>query len=251
MTAEFDLAGKRMLITGAASGIGREFAQLAAEAGASLALLDVNTDGLEETAQSLAEDAKVEIIPVDLTEWAAVEQAVNRANAAMGGIDVACNVAGWSKPGPFWEQPIDLWQKIVDINIWSTLHISRAVAPILIEQGSGTIVNVSGRVGSKGETVYAMTKGAIIALTKSLARELAAYGVTVNCLCPGPTTTPLLQTNAGTNPSLMEKMARAIPLKRVGVPRDQALALAFLSSDAASYMTGQVISVSGGLTMVD
>ena len=149
---------------------------------------------------------------------------------------------------------MEVWRKIVDVNVWSTLYMCRAVSPILIAQKSGTIINISsdaGRVGSKGETVYAATKAAIIGLTKSLARELASYQVTVNCVCPGPTMTPLLQTNMGTNPTLIEKMIKAVPLKRVGVPRDPALVMAFLASAGASYMTGQVISVNGGLNMCD
>jgi len=131
--------------------------------------------------------------------------------------------------------------------------MTRATVPILMEQGAGTIVNVAsdaGRVGSKGETVYAAAKGGVMALTKSLAREMAPYSVTVNCVCPGPMMTPLLQAEMESTPKLIEKLVRAIPLRRVGQPEDVAALITFLASDAANYMTGQVISVSGGLTMV-
>lgn len=254
MIPEFDLANRRILITGAASGIGSEFASLASEAGARLALFDINASALAARSESLKPNSVAAAIPVDLTNWESVERAVGEAHAALGGFDVVLNVAGWSKPGAFWEQPMDIWRKIIDINVWSTLHVCRAVSPILMAQKSGTIINVSsdaGRVGNKGESVYAATKSAIIGLTKSLAREFATYQVTVNCVCPGPTMTPLLQTNMGTNFNLIEKMIKAIPLKRVGVPRDPALVMAFLASSAAAYMTGQVISVNGGLNMVD
>jgi 2-hydroxycyclohexanecarboxyl-CoA dehydrogenase len=125
--------------------------------------------------------------------------------------------------------------------------------PDLIAQGSGTIVNVAsdaGRVGSKGETIYAAAKGALIAFTKSAARELAAYKVTVNCICPGPTMTPLLEQEMRDNPKLIDKLIRAIPLHRAAEPIDQARVIAFFASEAAGYCTGQVLSVSGGLTMV-
>jgi 2-hydroxycyclohexanecarboxyl-CoA dehydrogenase len=130
--------------------------------------------------------------------------------------------------------------------------VCRAVVPLFLEQEHGRIVMTAsdaGRVGSKGETVYATAKGGIMALTKSLAREVAPH-VTVNCLCPGPTRTPLYEQEAVDNPKLMERLERAIPLRRIAEPEDQARALAFLASDASAYMTGQVLSVSGGLTMV-
>jgi 2-hydroxycyclohexanecarboxyl-CoA dehydrogenase len=173
--------------------------------------------------------------------------------ATLGGFDVVVNVAGWDGPGKFWEQPYEQWQKLIDVNLWSTLHVTRAAIKDLIDQGSGTIVNVSsdaGRVGSKGESVYAAAKGGVIALTKSLARELAPYGVTVNCITPGPTWTPLLEQELADNPKLFEKLIRAVPLRRAANPEDIARAIAFISSSAASYITGQILSVSGGLTIV-
>ncbi len=246
------LAGRRVLITGAASGMGRALAQLAADQGAAVGLLDINADGLRETEASLSGAKDALSVTTDLTDWPQVEAAVQGVAERFGGIDAVCNVAGWDEPSPFWEQPLEFWEKIIAINLWSTLYVCRAAVPILLEQGSGTIVNVAsdaGRVGSKGETVYAAAKGGVIALTKSLARELASKGATVNCVCPGPTMTPLLEAEMVSTPRLVDKLVRAIPMRRVAEPEDPAAVVAFFASPAAGYMTGQVVSVSGGLTM--
>jgi 2-hydroxycyclohexanecarboxyl-CoA dehydrogenase len=226
---------------------------LAAGSGASLALLDQNGDGLAETAARATGAGATRTYTVDLTDWEQVESAVGDAVSALDGLDAVCNIAGWDSPGRFWEQPLDLWSKLLDVNLRSQLHVCRATVPVLLEQGRGRIVNVAsdaGRVGSKGETVYAAAKGGVIALTKSLARELAPSGISVNCVCPGPTRTPLFEQEEKDNPKLMEKLARAVPMRRIAEPEDIARAIAFFASDAASYVTGQVLSVSGGLTMV-
>jgi len=246
------LKDKRIIITGAASGLGRALAIMAAADGAHMALMDINAEGLDETLGMLG-DATAFAIVADITDWNAVESGVKEATAQLGHLDAVCNVAGWDEPGRFWEQSLEFWEKIVAINLWGTLYMCRATVPILLEQGSGTIVNVAsdaGRVGSKGETVYAAAKGGVMALTKSLAREMAPFNITVNCVCPGPMMTPLLQAEMESTPKLIEKLIRAIPLRRVAEPSDAASLISFLASDAASYMTGQVISVSGGLTMV-
>lgn len=253
MSASTTLQGKKVLITGAASGMGRALANIAVEQGADVALFDINAEGLEKARTDLdGRGTKVVTVVADLTSWPQVESGVAHAIEQLDGIDALCNVAGWDEPGRFWEQPLVFWEKIISINLWSNLYMTRAVVPALIEQSRGTIVNVAsdaGRVGSKGETVYAAAKGGVIALTKSLARELAPYTVTVNCVCPGPTMTPLLQAEMESTPKLIEKLVRAIPLRRVAEPADPAAVVAFFASDAANYMTGQVLSVSGGLTM--
>ena len=253
MDQSFSLAGRRLLITGAASGMGRSFAQLAAADDAHVGLLDLNAAGLEETVASLGGSGTRASVAVDLSDWPATEAAVGVLRDALGGFDAICNIAGWDAPGPFWEQPYEMWQKLIDVNLWSCLHVCRAAVPDLIAQEAGTIVNVAsdaGRVGSKGETIYAAAKGGIMAFTKSAARELAPYKVTVNCICPGPTWTPLLEQEQADNPKLIEKLVRAIPLRRAADPIDQARVIAFFASQAAGYCTGQVLSVSGGLTMV-
>jgi 2-hydroxycyclohexanecarboxyl-CoA dehydrogenase len=253
MDDTFTLSGKRTLITGAASGMGREFARHASADGADVALLDLNGDGLKETVGLLGGDRKVLTATVDLGIWEEVEPAVTSMVDGLGGLDIVAHVAGWDAPGVFWEQPLEHWHKLISINLWGALHICRATVPKLLERGSGRIVLVAsdaGRVGSKGETVYAAAKGGQIALTKSLARELAPYGVCINVICPGPTRTPLLDQEEADNPKLIEKLIRAVPLRRVGEVEDMARAIAFLASDASAYLTGQVMSVSGGLTMV-
>lgn len=253
MAREITLQGKRLLVTGAASGMGRSFARLASAQGAHLALFDRNAPGLEAVRAELAAAGQVVAHAVDLVDWEAVETSVNESVAAMGGVDGLINVAGWDEPGRFWEQSLEMWHKLIDVNLWSNLHMTRAALPYLMEQKRGAIVSVAsdaGRVGSKGETVYAAAKGGIIALTKSLAREMAPYQVTVNAVCPGPIRTALLEQEMKDNPTLIEKLIKAVPLRRVGEPEDVAPMLAFFASDEASYITGQIISVSGGLTMV-
>lgn len=254
MDDSFSLSGKRILITGAASGMGRAFAEHAAADGAAVGLLDIDGDNLDATVAGLPEGSKAVPVTVDLAGWEATEAAVKEVAEGLGGIDVVASVAGWDAPGKFWEQPLDHWQRLIDVNLWSALYVSRATVPLLIEAGAGAIVFVSsdaGRVGSKGETVYAAAKGGVMALTKSLARELAPHSIPVNCICPGPTMTPLLEQEMEDNPKLMEKMIKAIPLRRVATVEDQARAIAYLASPAASYLTGQLVSVSGGLVMAD
>jgi 2-hydroxycyclohexanecarboxyl-CoA dehydrogenase len=249
----FDLGGRRILITGAASGMGRAFAQLAAADGANVGLLDIDGKGLDETMTLLEGDGGRFAVPVDLAKWPETEAAIAEVREGLGGLDAVCNVAGWDAPGRFWEQPYEQWEKLIAVNLWSTLHVCRATVPDLIAQRSGTIVNVSsdaGRVGSKGETVYAAAKGGVIALTKSLARELAPHNVTINCICPGPTMTPLLEQEMRDNPKLIDKLIRAVPMGRAGEVEDMARAIAFFAAPASSYITAQILSVSGGLTMV-
>jgi len=249
----FSLSGKRILITGAASGMGRGFAQHAANDGASVGLVDLNGSGLKETV-GLLDRGEVPTATLDLGVWEEVEIGVGSIVERLGGLDIVANIAGWDKPGVFWEQPLELWERLISINLWSVLHVLRATVPVFIDAGrGGRIVNVAsdaGRVGSKGETVYAAAKGGVIAVTKSLARELAPYRVAVNVIAPGPTNTPLGAAEVADNPKLAERLERAIPWRRVGEVEDMANALAFLASDAADYITGQVLSISGGLTMV-
>ena len=188
---------------------------------------------------------------LDITDRAAAEAAAGRIKSEIGRLDVLVNAAGWDIIQPFMENTPEYWAKIVALNFMGPVQVTRAMLPLLFESGAGRIVNVSsdaGRVGSFGETVYAGAKGGIIAFTKSLAREVVRQSVRVNCICPGPTDTPLF---AAQSEKMRNALTNAIPMKRVAKPSEIADGILFFASDRASYCTGQVLSVSGGLTMVD
>ncbi len=190
---------------------------------------------------------------VDVSDLAGVRSAAAATEAALGPVDVLVNNAGIDILGPFLASDPGDWERIIAVNYRGPLNTCFVVGPGMVERGWGRIVNIAsdaGRVGSSGEVVYSGTKGAVVAFSKALARELARAGVTVNCVCPGPTETALLGQVAAHNRKLYESLARAIPLRRTGQPGDIAPAVAFLASEAAGYITGQTLSVSGGLTMV-
>ena len=244
--------GKTILVTGAASGIGLATVTAFAEAGARVVLTDVNATAGEPAAAALqARGHDVTFVALDVTRLACAEQAADRVRAHFGRLDVLVNAAGWDIIQPFMENTPDYWDKIVALNFMGPVNVTRALLPLLIESGSGRIVNVgsdAGRVGSFGETVYAAAKGGVIAFTKSLAREVTRKNVRVNCVCPGPTDTPLFATQ---QPKMRDALIGAIPMKRLGQPAEVADAVLFFASDRSSFVTGQVLSVSGGLTMVD
>ena len=242
------LNGKTAVITGAASGIGLATAQVLAAAGAAVVLGDINIAGGEQAASQLkAAGHDARFMPLDITDDAAIARFSN----AVGEPDILVNVAGWSKIEAFVNTTPELWQKLIDLNYTGMLRVTHAFLPKMIARASGKIVNVAsdaGRAGSGGEAVYAGAKGAVIAFTKSLARETARYKLNVNCVCPGPTDTPLL---ASIPDKQREALMRAIPFRRFAQPSEVADAVLFFASDRASYLTGQVLSVSGGLTMQD
>lgn len=244
------LAGKKAFLTGCASGIGAATAKLLAEAGAYVIATDINGDGVAETVAAIkAAGGQGEAHALDVCDPAAITTLAEAVTAKHGAMDAIVNVAGWDKGQPFMENTPEFIEHIVQLNYLGQVRVCKAFLPPMIDAGRGTIVNVAsdaGRVGSMGETVYAGAKGGVIAFSKSLAREMARNGITVNSVAPGPTETALL---ADMPERLQESLKRAIPMRRLGKPEDIANAILFFCSDRASYITGQVLSVSGGLTM--
>lgn len=244
------------VVTGAAGGIGREICRRFIEEDVRIVALDVNADALKSLAVDLrAGEERLFCLAVDITDYAKVKDAVDRGAAKFGKLDILVNNAGWDVAAPFLKTEPDLWDKIIAINLKGPLNLHKAALPHLIAAGGGKVVNVAsdaGRVGSSGESVYSACKGGLIAFSKTIARECARDNVRVNVVCPGPTDTALLRSFVGEGEygqKIYDGLKRAIPLKRLGQPEDIPGLIAFLSSDDANFMTGQVISVSGGLTM--
>ncbi|WP_353510557.1 3-oxoacyl-ACP reductase family protein [Intrasporangium sp.] len=244
------LEGKIAIVTGAARGLGRGIAERLAAEGAVVVVTDVNAEGAQQAATELGGSAVG--LGCDVSDYDSVEATVADVRDRYGRIDVLVNNAGWDRAAPFLELDRDLWPRIIGINLVGVLNTSKVVLPIMAEQGSGSVVNISsdaGRVGSSGEAVYSAAKGGVIAFTKSMAREMARKQVRVNVVCPGPSDTQLFAEFAGDNDKLREALTKAIPLRRLGQPEDVAGAVAYFASDDSTYVTGQTVSVSGGLTM--
>jgi 2-hydroxycyclohexanecarboxyl-CoA dehydrogenase len=239
------------VVTGGAGGIGAAIAGALASDGLSVAVWDRDADAADAVASSLPTDGIG--VGVDVTDRASVDAGLAVVGDALGPVGVLVNAAGIDVIGPFLDSDEADWARIVEVNYLGLVRCCHVVVPGMVERGVGTVVNIAsdaGRVGSSGEAVYSGSKGAVVAFTKALAREVAGAGVTANCVCPGPTDTPLLDQVADFSQKLYDGLVRAIPLRRIGTPADVAGVVAFLASDAASYVTGQTISVSGGLTMV-
>jgi 2-hydroxycyclohexanecarboxyl-CoA dehydrogenase len=245
------LDGKTAVVTGAASGIGRATAETLATAGAHVLLGDIAEAQGEQAAQAIrAAGGKADFLRLDVTELASIEAFRASAVSRRGHVDVVVNVAGWGRVEPFVKNTPDFWRKVIDLNLFGPIAVTRAFLDPMIERKTGKIVTVSsdaGRVGSLGESVYAGAKGGAIAFTKSLAREMARFKVNVNCVCPGPTDTPLL---AAVPEKHREAFVRVTPMQRLAKPSEIADAVLFFASARSDFITGQVLSVSGGLTMV-
>src|SRR5919197_5792274 len=245
------MAERVALVTGGARGIGRAIALALATDGRAVAIGDLLEDEAAETAGAI--EGKATAVRLDVTDPASVVAAVEQVERSLGPIDVLVNNAGWDELRPFLETDEAFWDRVIEINFKGGLRVTRAVLEGMVERGWGRVVNIgsdAGRVGSSSESVYAGAKGGVIAFTKTIAREVARSGVTANVVCPGPTRTPLLEgiTKEG-GERYVESLTRAVPMRRLGEPEDVAAAVVFLASDVAGYITGQTLSVSGGLTM--
>jgi 2-hydroxycyclohexanecarboxyl-CoA dehydrogenase len=250
------LEGKTIIVTGGGGGIGGATCRRLAKEGARIAVLDLNADAAGTVAAAIrAEGGQAAAIRCDITDRASVDAAVAATQAQLGPVDVLVNNAGWDVFKPFTKTVPAEWDKLIAINLTGALHMHHAVLPGMAARKSGRIVNIAsdaGRVGSSGEAVYAACKGGLIAFSKTIAREHARHGITVNVVCPGPTDTALFadyKEGAGNPEKLMEAFTRAIPLGRIAQPEDLPGAILFFASADSAFVTGQVLSVSGGLTM--
>jgi 2-hydroxycyclohexanecarboxyl-CoA dehydrogenase len=251
------MSNRVALVTGGAQGIGRGIAEQLGAVGYRVGVADLNVDAAHETAAAIgAAGGSALAVPIDVTDSASVNAAVKGVAGEFGPIEVVVNNAGFDDFMPFLETTEDFWDRILDVNFKGALRVTAAVAPGMVERGWGRIINIgsdAGRVGSSLEAVYSGAKGGIIAFSKTLARELATSGITVNVVCPGPTDTPALRkfanNSGGDADKVLGGMTRAVPMRRLGEPGDVAGAVAYFASDAAGFVTGQTLSVSGGLTM--
>jgi len=251
------MSNRTALVTGGAQGIGRGIAAALAAQGFRVAIADLNIETATQTAKDLSEAGGTVIaVEVNVTDTASVAAGVRAVTRDLGPVEIVVNNAGWDDFMPFTATTEDFWDKILDLNFKGALRVTQAVLPGMTERGFGRVINIgsdAGRVGSSLESVYSGAKGGIIAFTKTLAREVATKGITANVVCPGPTDTPALRKFANGAGQDAEKvisgMVRAVPMKRLGTPEDIGPAVAFFASDAAGFITGQTLSVSGGLTM--
>jgi 2-hydroxycyclohexanecarboxyl-CoA dehydrogenase len=247
-----DFTGRNLIITGGASGIGRATTFLLARRGARVFIGDIDEEGGQSTAaEGIAAGLAIQFLTLDLTNEPSIDAFVGAVHREIEPVDGLVNAAGWDAIQPFLENPPEMWERVIAVNLTGAIRLTRGMLPPMVAARAGKIVNISsdaGRVGSSGETVYAAAKGGLIAFTKSLAREMARYGINVNCVCPGPTDTPLFQRQPE---RIKEALTRAIPFRRIAQPSEIADAVLFFLSSRANYITGQVLSVSGGLTMAD
>ncbi len=244
------------VVTGGGRGIGREIALALGRQGRHVAVVDLRDHEAKETAEAITAVGGTALsVVVDVTDPSSVKEGLNEVRQKLGPISILVNNAGWDELKPFIDTDEEFWQRVIEINYKGVLRTTHDVLPAMVEARFGRIVNIgsdAGRVGSSLESVYSGAKGAVIAFTKTIAREVARAGVTANTVCPGPTDTPLLQEIIGAQADadkVIGAMTRAVPMKRLGRPEEVAAAVAFLASEDAGFITGQTLSVSGGLTM--
>lgn len=250
------LKGKTVVVTGGGGGIGAATCLRFTEEGAAVAVVDLNEAAAKAVADQIAATGgKALAVAVDLTDAEATAQAVERIEADLGAIDVLVNGVGWDVFTPFLKSGPDFWSKIIDINLRGVLNITHPVLSRMAERRSGRIVSLASdaaRGGSSGESVYAACKAGVVAFSKTIAREHARQGISANVVCPGVTETGMLEAfmeSAGDKEKLRAAFTKAVPMGRLGKPGDLPGAIAFFASDDAGFITGQVLSVSGGLTM--
>ncbi|MFC7506030.1 SDR family NAD(P)-dependent oxidoreductase [Nocardioides sp. CPCC 206347] len=252
------MSNRVALVTGGAQGIGKGIATTLGRDGFRVVVADLNLAVAEETAKEIsAAGGEAIAVQIDVTSTESVKAAVATVEQELGPIEVVVNNAGWDDFMPFVKTTEEFWDKVIDINYKGALRVIHAVVPGMTERGFGRVINIgsdAGRVGSSMEAVYSGAKGGIIAFTKTLAREVARKGVTANTVCPGPTDTPALRKFAdgaggGDAEKVISGMTNAVPMKRLGTPDDIGPAVSFFASDGAGFVTGQTLSVSGGLTM--
>jgi 2-hydroxycyclohexanecarboxyl-CoA dehydrogenase len=248
------LQGKTAIVTGGAHGIGAAIASALAAEGAAVAVLDLDGLGAARAAEKVAAESGVATVAVqtDISDRQSVVDAVDRVEAELGPVDILVNNAGIDVIGAFVDSDPGAWDRIIAVNLRGPMNTCHVTLPRMVQRGLGSIVNLgsdAGRVGSSGEAVYSATKGGVIAFTKTLAREVARHGIRVNCVCPGPTDTALLGQVEEVSKGLRDALVRAIPMRRIAQPVDIAPVVVFLAGDEAGYVTGQTLSVSGGLTM--
>ena len=250
------LQNKTVIVTGGGGGIGGATCRRFGEAGSRVAVFDINLESAAKTAADITQAGGVaQAFRCDITDHEGVKAAVAAAEAALGPISILVNNAGWDIFRLFKDTTPADWQKLIAINLTGALNMHHAVLPGMLERRHGRIVNIASdaaRVGSSGEAVYAACKAGLVGFSKTIAREHARHGITVNVVCPGATNTALFadyKKGAGNPEKLEEAFRRATPLGRIGEPEDLPGAILFFASDDAAYVTGQVLSVSGGLTM--
>ncbi len=256
MNIQSDHAARVALVTGGGSGIGRAVCTALAAAGHNVAAADLNSSNADDTATMVSQTGGTAIsVTMDVTSDKSVNEGYFRTVDELGAVDILVNCAGWDELMPFLDTDEHFWDKVIDINFKGMLRTTHRCLPSMVEQRWGRLVNISSdaaRVGSSLEAVYSGAKGGMISFTKTIAREMARNGITANVVCPGPTQTPLLDgivAASDDGEKVIGAMARAVPMKRLGQPWEVASAVAYFASEEACFVTGQTLSVSGGLTM--